>query len=103
MLTGVLVLLMLLANGFAAFALGKRFRIYSIATLAAVIAMGAAMAPAGSKLAASQPTPGFGILERINVYSFMLWVGVFSVALYRRRGSTLQGAFNAASSSASRS
>jgi CubicO group peptidase (beta-lactamase class C family) len=84
-LTGALVLLTLLAMGFGAFALGARFRIYSLATLVTVILFGALTAPYGARLAAGQPTPGFGILERINVYSSLLWVAVFAVALLRRR------------------
>jgi hypothetical membrane protein len=82
-LTGGLVLLTLFAIGFGAFALGTRFRIYSFTTLVMVILFGALTAPYGARLAAGQPTPGFGILERINVYSSLLWVAVFAVALMR--------------------
>jgi len=84
-LTGGLVLLTLLAIGFGAFALGTRFRAYSFATPLTVIVFGALTAPYGARLAAGQPTPGFGILERINVYSSLLWVAVFAAALMRRR------------------
>jgi CubicO group peptidase (beta-lactamase class C family) len=83
-LTGVLVLLTLLAMGFGAFALGTRFRVYSLATLLIVIAFGALAAPYGARLAAQQPTPGFGIIERINIYSSLFWVAVLAVALLRR-------------------
>ena len=82
--TGVLVALTLLAIGFGAFGLGKRFRIYSFATLVTVIALGAASARYGAQIAAGQPTPGFGIIERILIYSSMLWFGVLAVALLRR-------------------
>ncbi len=40
-LTGLLVLLLLVAIGFGAFALGTRFRIYSFVTLVTVIVFGA--------------------------------------------------------------
>jgi hypothetical protein len=83
-LTGVLVALTLLAIGFGAFALGKRFRIYSFATLVTMIALGAASGRYGAQLAAGQPTPGFGIVERILVYSSMLWFAVLAAALLRR-------------------
>jgi len=83
-ITAVLVLLMLTAIGFGAFALGKRFRIYSFATLLTAIVFGAVSAPYGARLAAGQPTPGFGIIERINVDSTLLWVAVLAVALLRR-------------------
>ena len=83
-LTGVLVLLTLLAIVFAAFALGNRFRVYSFATLAVLVVFGALTAPFGARLAAGQPTPGFGILERINIYSSLLWIAVLATALLRR-------------------
>jgi CubicO group peptidase (beta-lactamase class C family) len=90
-LTGALVLLTLLAMSFGAFALGKRFRIFSFATLLTLIVLGALTAPYGARLAAGQPTPGFGIVERILIYSSLLWVAVLAIALLRRpshRGAT---------------
>jgi hypothetical membrane protein len=89
-LTGGLVLLTLFSIGFGAFALGLRFRIYSFATLLTVIVFGALTAPYAPRLAAGQPTPGFGILERITIYSSLLWMAVFAVALLRRRDTAAQ-------------
>ena len=83
--TGVLVVLLLLAIGFAAFALVERFRIYSLATLALMVVFGALSAAYGARLAAGQPTPGFGIVERINVYAALLWTAVLATALLRGR------------------
>lgn len=83
--TAVLVLLLLLAVGVGANALGKRFRAYSWATLLTVIVFGAVSASFGARLAAGAPTPGFGIIERIHVYAFLLWIAVFAIALLRRR------------------
>ncbi len=83
-LTGVLVILTLLAIGFGAFAFDKRFRIYSFGTILLMIALGAMAAPYGARLAAGQPTPGFGIVERINIYSSLLWVAVLATLLLRR-------------------
>jgi hypothetical membrane protein len=85
-LTAALVLLLLLALGFGAFALGKAFRAYSIATLVIVIAFGVLSAPYAALLAAGRATPGFGILERINIYGSLLWIVVLAVALLRRGG-----------------
>jgi CubicO group peptidase (beta-lactamase class C family)/hypothetical membrane protein len=82
-LTSVLVLLLLLAMGFAGFALGKRFRTYSLATLVTVILFGALTGFYAPRLAAGLQTPGLGIVERIDVYSAMLWVAVLGVALLR--------------------
>jgi hypothetical membrane protein len=83
-LTAILVLLLLLAMGFGAFALGRRFRWYSLATVATVIVFGALTSLYAPQLAAGEPTPGMGILERIDVYSAMLWITVLSTALVRR-------------------
>jgi hypothetical protein len=84
-LTAVLVFLLLLALGFGAFSLGMRFRVYSLATLVAVIVFGALTAQFAPKLAAGQPTPGLGIVERIDVYAAVLWVAVLGIALLRHR------------------
>lgn len=84
-LTSLLVLLTLLAIGLGAFALGRRFRIYSLATLLLMIVLGTMAASYAAPLAAGQPTPGFGIVERINIYSSLLWVALLAVALLRRR------------------
>jgi hypothetical protein len=86
----VLVFLLLLAVGVGANALGKRFRAYSWATLLIVVVFGAVSAPFGARLAAGQTTPGFGIIERIHVYAFLLWVAVFAFALLRRRDTATQ-------------
>lgn len=84
MVTAVLVLLLLLAIGFGAFSLGRRFLVYSFATIGTMIVLGAASAPYGARLAAGLPTPGFGIVERITIYASMLWIAAFAVALVRR-------------------
>ena len=84
-LTGVLVVLLLLMIGFSAFALGRRFRIYSFATLLAIIALSALTALYAARLAAGQPTPGLGIVERIDVYAALLWIAVLATALLQRR------------------
>jgi CubicO group peptidase (beta-lactamase class C family)/hypothetical membrane protein len=82
--TGVIVLLSLAAMAFGAFALGRRFRIYSLVTVLIVIGFGALTTPFPARMAAGQPTPGFGIIERIDVYTLMLWFAVLAIALLRR-------------------
>lgn len=84
-LTGVLVLLLLAAMVFGAFAFGPRFRVYSLLTIVIAIVFGALTSRLAPALAAGQPTPGLGILERIDVYSSMLWPAVLGVVLLRRR------------------
>ena len=90
-LTGVLVLLLLLAIGFGAFALGKRFRVYSLVTLATVILFGALTTPYPARMDVGQPTPGLGIIERIDVYSALLWLAVLGIALVRRADTATEG------------
>ena len=85
-LTGGFLLLLLLAIGFGAFALGPRFRAYSFATLLTVILFTALTAPFAVRLAAGQPTAGLGIVERIGVYTWLVWVAVLGLALLRRLG-----------------
>lgn len=81
--TGAIVVALLLATAFGAFALGKRFRVYSFATVTTVIVFGALAIPYAARLADGRATPGFGIVERIDIYSFLAWVAVLGVALLR--------------------
>jgi hypothetical membrane protein len=83
-LTGVLVLMLLGSIGFGAFAFGARFQAYSFATLITVIMFGALTAPYAPHVAAGQPTPGLGIVERIDVYAAFLWIAVLSITLLRQ-------------------
>jgi hypothetical protein len=78
------LLFMLLFIGFGAAAFGKRFRIYSIWTIVLLVLGGAySYWAAFSQMAADLPTPGMGVMERINIYATMLWVGVLAAALLR--------------------
>jgi hypothetical protein len=82
-LTVVTVVTWLLILGFAAAAFGKRFRLYSIITLLMVIGFGASTGPQAAAMIAGQPTPWLGLTERLNIYSFMLWVIVLAFSLLR--------------------
>ena len=77
------VLLMLLAIGFGAAALGKRFRLYSLATIVILFAFGVLTGLDGPNIAANLPTPLVGVWERINISAFMLWVVVLAKTLLR--------------------
>ena len=83
--TGVLVLLLLAAIGVGGFAFGRNFRTYSFITLLLVIVFGAMTIPFAARVAAGQPTPGFGIVERVNIYLSLLWIAVSGTALLRHR------------------
>ena len=60
-----------------AFTRGPRFRLYTLATLLVVVVFGAW---AGS-LAAQEAALWLGLVERVNIYAWMLWVFVFAVSL----------------------
>lgn len=84
--TAVNGLLLMIAMGFAATALGKRFRFYSIGSIAALLVTGAITSEDASRLEANLPTPGMGVWERINVGVMMLWFLVLALALLRLHG-----------------
>jgi hypothetical protein len=83
-LVGVGILCWLVAMGFGAAALGKRFRIYSVVSLATVVgffALGFSYVPEAN---AGRPTPFLGLYERIGFSAYFLWMSVLAVALWRR-------------------
>jgi hypothetical protein len=66
---------------------------YSLATLGTIVALGIVSGVYASRMAARQPTPGFGIVERALIYAYLVWVAVLGVLLMRRRAvSTETGA-----------
>jgi hypothetical protein len=79
------VLLMVLAIGCGAAALGRRFRLYSIATMAILVAFGALAGLDAPRIQADLPTPWVGAWERINIGAFLLWVVVLAISLLRVR------------------
>ena len=83
-LSGLTGLFVLSEIGFGAAAFGKRFRLYSILTAATVVIFAAVLTGvASTDLQAGEPTPWLGLVERIGVYAWMLWMGVLAIALIR--------------------
>jgi hypothetical protein len=80
-MTAVMSLFMLLAMGFGATLLGKRFRYYSYATIAILIVFGVLTSLQATKMVADEPTPLMGLTERINIYATMVWVTVLAIGL----------------------
>jgi hypothetical protein len=80
----VTVLLIAAAIGFAAAALGKGFRLYSMATLLVFVVFGTLSGIDGPRIAANLPTPWIGVWERVNIGVWLLWVVVLAIALMRR-------------------
>jgi uncharacterized protein DUF998 len=84
-LTGVTVVLIVLAIGFAATAFGKRFRLYSTATILILLGFGTMAAGYAPRIEAGLPTPWLGVLERICVFSYLLWQAALAVLLLSSR------------------
>ena len=78
-------LLMLVAMGFGGAAFGKRFRLYSIATIVILMVFSAVTGMEAPRVAANLPTLWIGVWERIFIGVFLLWVAVLAVVLLRAR------------------
>lgn len=75
----------MLEIGFGAVAFGKRFRLYSIATVVIVVVFGALTGFDAPRVAANLRTPWVGVWEQISIGVFLLWVVVLAIALLRVR------------------
>jgi hypothetical membrane protein len=84
-LTAVTVLFILAAIGFGASLFGRRFRLYSFATLLTLLVFGAWTGFESTQLAAQQPTPWLGVAERTHIGAYLFWVLVLAVTLLRSR------------------
>lgn len=82
-LSAVSVLLIMAYIAVGAFTLGERFRSYSFATMAALLIAGVVTFTFADELGANEPTPWMGLIERIMIYGYLLWVAVFAAALLR--------------------
>lgn len=69
--------------GFGAFAFDRRFRLYSIVTIVIVLVFGALAGSDGPRIAANLPTPWAGIMERISIFTWLLWAAALAIALLR--------------------
>jgi len=85
-LATVSTLFFLLSIAFGARALGKRFLVYSVATILVVSVFGALTGLDAAKVGANEATPWLGITERVAVFGSMLWITVLSFLLLRVRG-----------------
>lgn len=83
--TIVTVLLMIVMMAFGAAALGKQFRVYTLASIASLIVFGALTSLEAPNIPTNHPTPWIGVWERINIGVFMVWVMVLAIALLRER------------------
>lgn len=81
--TAVVVPLMMMQIGFAAAALGRWFRVYSVLTITGMIAFGFMTSLEAPNIATGGPTPLIGLWERIGMAPFFVWVPVLAVRLWR--------------------
>ena len=81
--TGITVLMFVTSMVYAAHAAGRKFFIYSIATIAVTVLFGAVSGWTGRHLADGLPTPWIGITERISVFAYLGWVATLAVVLMR--------------------
>jgi Protein of unknown function (DUF998) len=86
--TAALSLIILLFIGFGAFVRGRGFRSYSFATIAVMLVFGALTGLASRPMTLGQPTPWLGVVERIVLGAYLLWVAVLAILLGRAPHST---------------
>jgi hypothetical protein len=84
---GVQTLFILSSIGLGTIAYGKRFGYYSIGTLVTLIACGTLTFAIAGQLVPQQLDNWFGLLERITVYGYMVWVIVLAIVLMREERS----------------
>ena len=77
------VLLLVSAIAFASGAFGRGFRIYSWASVVAMLVFGGATALLVPRVDAGLTTSYLGLLERLSLLSYLLWIAILSVKLVR--------------------
>lgn len=82
-LAAATVVLILTTVAVGAFTRGPWFRVYSLLTLAVVLVAGMATFGYAPTLAAGEPTPWMGVLERVNIGAWYLWLAVLAITLLR--------------------
>lgn len=81
--TFAMVIAIVAAMGFGAFAMGKRFKYYSIASIVTLISFGSWCGTFAPRMEAGLPTPWLGVIERMNIYPLMWWIAVLAFMLLR--------------------
>lgn len=81
--TAVWGALSMVAMGFGAAALGKRFRIFTVVAMSLLLAFGALTSVQAPRVSIDLPTPWMGVWERLNIACYYVWLVVFAVALLR--------------------
>jgi hypothetical protein len=80
----VVGLLLLVVIGFGAGAFGTGYRLYSVATVLVMFAFLGWTATDSAAMTDNLATPWLGVVERVWVYAYQLWLVVFAIAVLRR-------------------
>ena len=80
----ITVIFMVVIMGYGAISLGKRFQVYTIASILLLSAFGILTSLEAPNIPIHGPTPWIGLWERINIGIFMIWVVVFAIMLMRK-------------------
>lgn len=94
LLTLVGNLFFLIAIGFGATVFGKRFGLYSIATMLLIVVGGVLAGLDIPQMEADLPTPWMGLWERMDAYAYVLWMAVLAIALLRAQAGGPKGYSN---------
>jgi hypothetical protein len=86
--TGVMLVFVLLSLGSGAVLHDLGFRIYTLGTLLTILLFAGLTFLAAPSIAANEPTPWLGLLERVSIYAWILWVAVLSVCLWPQASSS---------------
>lgn len=71
------------AMGFAAFAFGRRFRIFTVVSILLLLAFGSLTSMDADRVSLDLSTPWVGVWERLDVGCYYVWLVVFAAALLR--------------------
>jgi TM2 domain-containing membrane protein YozV len=82
-MAAITVPLMILFIAFGAVTFGRKFSIYSIVTIILTLTFGAWTGTQAPAVAAMQPTPWLGIIERVGIYAPMIWILALAVVLLK--------------------
>lgn len=82
-LSGLSALFIVAEMAFGAAARGRAFRVFSIITILVILGFGAGTAVLSQNLATGEPTRWLGVVERIMLGAWLLWMTVLAVELFR--------------------
>ena len=86
LIEGLVAMLMVFASmGIAATALDRRFRVYTLVTIALVVGFGVWSTSEVSRVEQGLATPWLGVKERLFWYGYQSWYSVLALALLRNR------------------